>query len=170
MDDERPWIGNDDAMTILRGRQQAHPGKPLALFLIGMRVNRLLALNRWWPVARAMTLMQAELAKRPEAGLLWQRNFLSGRITLLVQYWDSGEKLFAFAHDREGAHFPAWAEFNRKAKDNHAVGIWHETYFLKPEDCENIYRDMPAFGLGAAIGVSPATSRMGGLRDPFGRS
>lgn len=154
-------------MAIIRGRQQAFPDKPFALFLIGMRVNSLLAVNRWWPVARAMTRMQAELAMRPDAGLLWQRNFLSGRVTLLVQYWESGEKLFGFAHDRDGTHFPAWSDFNRKAKDNTSVGIWHETYLLKPEDCENIYRDMPAFGLGGAIGVQKAITRMGGLRDPF---
>ena len=156
-------------MAIIRGRQQAHPDKPFALFLIGMRVNKLLAVHRWGGVARAMTSMQAELAKKPEAGLLWQRNFVSGRITLLLQYWESQEKLFSFAHDREGTHFPAWSDFNRKAKDNHAVGIWHETYMLKPEDCENIYRDMPAFGLGGAIGVRNAITRMGGLRDPFER-
>lgn len=156
-------------MAILKGRHQAHPDKPFALFLIGMRVNNVLAVNRWLPVARAMTRMQTELARKPDCGLLWQRNFLSGRITLLLQYWDSGEKLFAFAHDREDEHFPAWSEFNRKAKDNHAVGIWHETYLLKPEDSENIYRDMPSFGLGGAVGVSPAATRMGGLRDPFVR-
>ena len=40
---------------------------------------------------------------------------------------------------------------------------------IKPEDCENIYRDMPAFGLGGAIGVKQAITRMGGLRDPFER-
>jgi len=156
-------------MAIIRGRQQAFPDKPFALFLIGMRVNHLFAVSRWLPVARAMTRMQAELVKKPDAGLLWQRNFLSGRITLLIQYWESAEKLFAFAHDREGAHFPAWSEFNRKARDNHAVGIWHETYMLKPEDCENIYRDMPAFGLGGAVGVRNAITLMGGLRDPFAR-
>ena len=156
-------------MAIIKGRQQAHPEKPFALFLIGMRVNNLLAVHRWGAVARAMTRMQAELARKPDAGLLWQRNFVSGRVTLLVQYWESAEKLFAFAHDRDGTHFPAWSEFNRKAKDNDAVGIWHESYLLKPEDCENIYRDMPAFGLGGAIGVSAATTRMGGLRDPFMR-
>jgi len=156
-------------MAIIPGRQQAHPVKSFALFLIGMRVNSLLAVNRWLPVARAMTRMQAEIARRPDAGLLWQKNFVSGRITLLMQYWESGERLFAYAHDREGEHFPAWSEFNRKAKDNRAVGIWHETYTLNPEDCENIYRDMPAFGLGGAIGLMPATTRMGGLRDPFAR-
>jgi hypothetical protein len=154
-------------MVILKGRQQAHPDKPLALFLIGMRINRLAAVNRWGPVAVAMPRMQKELAQKPEAGMLWQRNFFSGRITLTLQYWASLEKLFAYAHDREGAHFPAWSAFNRRAKDNDAVGIWHESYALTPEICENIYRDMPPFGLGGAIGVKPAVTRMGGLRDPF---
>ena len=157
-------------MTIIAGRQQAHPDRPFVLFLIGMRINHLWAIGRWLPVARAMPRMQRELAMTPQAGMLWQKNFFSGRTTLALQYWESAEKLFAYAHDRQGAHFPAWSEFNRKAKDNHAVGIWHETYLLKPEDCENIYRDMPAFGLGGAIGVTQAVARMGGLRDPFPRS
>ncbi len=155
--------------TIIKGRQQAHPDKPLALFLIGMRVNRLAAVGQWLPVVRAMPPMQRELAQRPEAGMLWQKNFFAGRTTLTLQYWQSMEKLFAYAHDRDGGHFPAWAAFNRRAKDNDAVGIWHETYALTPEACENIYRDMPPFGLGAAIGVAPATARMGGLRDPFSK-
>jgi hypothetical protein len=157
-------------MTIIPGRQQAHPQKPFALFLIGMRINNLLAVHRWGPVATAMPRMQAELARRPEAGMLWQKNFFSGRTTLLLQYWESLEKLFAYAHDREGEHFPAWAAFNRKLKDNRAVGIWHESYAITPEQAENIYSNMPAFGLGAAIGVAPALARMGGLRDPFARS
>ena len=154
-------------MAIIPGRQQAHPQKPFALFLIGMRINNLLAINRWGPVAMAMPRMQAELARKPEAGLLWLRNFISGRIVMSVQYWESTEKLFAYAHDRNGEHFPAWAAFNRKLKDNSAVGIWHETYSVTPEQAENIYSNMPAFGLGAAIGVAPALARMGGLRDPF---
>ncbi len=154
-------------MPIIKGRQTAHPQKPFAIFLIGMRINRLTAIGKWGPVARAMARMQKELLQKPEAGLLGLRNFRDGRNVLSVQYWESGEKLFGYAHDRAGEHFPAWGAFNRRARDNDAVGIWHETYLVKPEDCENIYRDMPAFGLGAAIGLSPATARMGGLRDPF---
>jgi hypothetical protein len=154
-------------MTIIKGRQQAHPQKPLALFLIGMRINRLAAIGEWWPVITAMPRMQAELARQPKVGMLWQKNFISGRISLALQYWDSMEKLFAYAHDREAEHFPAWAAFNRRARNNDAVGIWHETYALTPEACENIYRDMPPFGLGGAIGLTPAIARMGGLRDPF---
>ena len=157
-------------MSIIPGRHRARTEKPLALFLIGMRINNLLGIGAWGPVAMAMPRMLKELSQKPDAGLLWYRTFLSGRNTMVLQYWDSMEKLFAYAHDREGEHFPAWSAFNRKAKDNTSVGIWHETYMLKPEDCENIYRDMPAFGLGGAVGVKNAITRMGGLRDPFKRS
>ncbi len=149
-------------MAIIPGRQNANLQKPLALFLIGMRINNLLAVHKWGPVAAAMPRMQAELKRKPEAGLLWQRNFLSGRIALSLQYWESAEKLYAYAHDRKAEHFPAWAAFNRRLKDNRAVGIWHETYIVTPETAENIYSNMPAFGLGGAIGVSPALGRMGG--------
>ena len=154
-------------MAIIPGRRQAHPDKPFALFLIGMRINRWWAVNSWLPVAMAMPRMQAELVRKPQAGLLWQRNFISGRMALSLQYWESMEKLFAYAHDREGEHFPAWAAFNRKLKNNQSVGIWHETYEISPEQAENIYSNMPAFGLGAAIGTVPALARMGGLRDSF---
>ncbi len=152
---------------ILPGRHSAHPDRPLVLFLIGMRVNDLAAIGQWWPVVMAMPRMIAELKRKPEAGLLWQRNFLSGRTSLMLQYWESMEKLFAYAHDREGEHFPAWAAFNRRAKANSAVGVWHETYAIGPDNAENVYVNMPAFGLGAAIGAAPARARMGGLRDPF---
>jgi Domain of unknown function (DUF4188) len=155
--------------VIIPGRQTAQPQKPLALFLIGMRVNNLRAVNRWGPVFLAMSRMLAELKRKPEAGLLWHRNFISGRTSLMLQYWESHEKLFAYAHDRSGAHFPAWAAFNRRIKDNEAVGIWHETYPVTPETAENIYTNMPPFGLGAALGVTPAKTRMAGLRDPFAR-
>src|SRR5580658_7695988 len=140
-------------MAVIPGRQQAHPEKPFALFLIGMRINNIFAVNKWGPVVAAMPRMQAELKRKPEAGLLWLRNCISGRVVMSVQYWESMEKLFAYAHDRDGEHFPAWAAFNRRIKDNKAVGIWHETYVVAPENAENIYSNMPAFGLGGAIGV-----------------
>jgi len=57
-----------------------------------------------------------------------------------------------------------------KLKDSRAVGIWHETYSVTPEQAENIYSNMPAFGLGGAIGLAPALARMGGLSDPFKQS
>jgi hypothetical protein len=154
-------------MKIIPGRQQARTEKPLALFLIGMRVNNLLAVKAWGPVAMAMPRMLKELTQKPEAGMLWYRNFISGRNAMVLQYWDSMEKLFAYAHDRQGEHFPAWAAFNRRIKANAAVGIWHETYIIDPGTAENIYSNMPPFGLGAAARLEPAKGRMGGIRDPF---
>jgi hypothetical protein len=153
--------------SVIPGRREARTDKPLVLFLIGMRINNLLAVNRWGPVVLAMPRMLAELSKKPEAGLLWYRTFNSGRVTMVLQYWESTEKLFAYAHDRDGQHFPAWAAFNRRLKDNKAVGIWHETYPIAPGAVENIYSNMPRFGLGAAAILEPAKGRMGGLRDPF---
>ena len=32
---------------------------------------------------------------------------------------------------------------------NGDVGIWHETYVIGPGQYENIYNNMPPFGLGA---------------------
>jgi len=83
--------------------------KPVALFLIGMRFNKLLAMHKWLPVTLAMPRMLAELAKRPDAGMLFARSYISGRIILVQQYWESFDKLLAYAHDRSGHHFPAWA-------------------------------------------------------------
>jgi hypothetical protein len=153
--------------SIVPGRQSAQPAAPLALFLIGMRFNKLLAVGKWGSVTSAMPRMMAELNGNPDSGLLWSRTFWSGRVVMMLQYWQSHEKLFAYARDREGQHFPAWAAFNRRLKDNDAVGIWHETYTIDPADAENIYTNMPAFGLGAVAGLTPVKARMGGLRDPF---
>jgi hypothetical protein len=40
--------------TVFRGRYTAQLNGPFVVFLIGMRVNRLRAVHRWWPVAREM--------------------------------------------------------------------------------------------------------------------
>jgi hypothetical protein len=152
---------------IIAGRQQARTERPMALFLIGMRINALLGIAGWGPVVMAMPRMLAELKNKPEAGLLWHRQYWSGRNVMAVQYWESMEKLFAYAHDRTGEHFPAWAAFNRRIKANSAVGIWHETYIIDPATAENIYSNMPPFGLGAVGALTPARGRMGGIRDPF---
>ncbi len=134
-----------------------------------MRINRLTAVNRWWPVAMAMPRMQKELAEKPEAGMLWQRNFLSGRVrpdrANIGKVW----KGCSPTPMTGTASISAWAACSTAGQDNAVVGIWHESYALTPENCENIYRDMPAFGLGGAFGVT-ADRPDGRLRDPFARS
>jgi hypothetical protein len=76
----------------------------------------------------AMPRMLKELRQHPEAGLLSQRSFVSGRVILAQQYWESFEKLLAYAHATDASHFPAWVAFNREIGKSGTVGIWHETY------------------------------------------
>jgi hypothetical protein len=154
---------------IFNGRYTARTDKPLALFLIGLRLNNLRAAHKWLPVFTAMPRMLAELDRKPDAGLLSHRVYHSWRIFLVQQYWDSFDKLMAYAHDTSAQHFPAWVAFNRAVGRDGTVGIWHETYLVEPGKYETIYANMPLFGLAAASthvraegGLSAARDRMRG--------
>jgi hypothetical protein len=151
---------------IFDGRYTARLERPLVLFLIGMRFNKLILVNKWLPVFLAMPHMLKELGQHPEAGMLSQRTFLSGRTVLVLQYWESFEKLVAYAHATDGAHFPAWSAFNREVGKTGTVGIWHETYAIEPGKYETVYANMPRFGLASAAQHVPAT---GGLSAAQGR-
>jgi hypothetical protein len=150
---------------IFATRFTARLDKPVVLFLIGMRFNKLLAVNKWLPVTIAMPRMLAELSKRPEAGMLSFRTYISGRVILVQQYWESFDKLIAYAHDRDGAHFPAWAAFNRAIGTDGSVGIWHETYLVEPGKSESVYVNMPRFGLAAAAQHVKAEGRLAAAKD-----
>jgi hypothetical protein len=130
------------------------------LFLIGMRINKLWAVSKWGRVFVAMPPMIRELQQNKDSGFLHQRTYVSGRNVLGVQYWDSFEKMLAYAQDREGKHFPAWAAFNRAIGNDGSVGIWHESYLVEPGKFESIYVNMPRFGLGLAADHVPAQGRM----------
>ena len=131
-----------------------------SLFLIGMRINRLWQVWRWFPVFTAMPRMLIELAKNPELGLVGKpRTFRSGRVILVWQYWDSFEKLAAYAKANDRAHLPAWRAFNRRVRDNGSVGIYHETIVLSDATVESVYGNMPTFGLAAVTGAVPAGRR-----------
>ena len=67
------------------------------LFLIGMRLNRLWQVWKWFPVFVSMPRMLIELQKNPSLGLVGKpRTFISGRTILVWQYWESFEKLTAY--------------------------------------------------------------------------
>jgi len=125
------------------------------VFLIGMRINNLIKVNKWLPVATAMPRMIKELAQQPELGFLHAEAWF-GRTTIMVQYWRSMEHLLGYARNKEAEHLPAWRAFNKAVGTNGAVGIWHETYTASPGTYENIYVNMPPFGLGRAGTVYPA--------------
>lgn len=139
------------------------------VFLIGMRVNRLLLLHKWLPVSLAMGRMLKELFSHKEMGLLHAQSFLSGRTIMVVQYWRSFEQLHTYAHARDLQHLPAWAEFNRKVGDNGSVGIFHETYVVKEGAYECVYANMPAFGLVKAGEMVPAVGRLQSAMSRMGR-
>ena len=128
------------------------------VFLIGMRVNRWWKIHKWWPVAMAMPRMLKELAAHTEIGCLGGHQWV-GNPTILVQYWKSFEALERFAKNPDLPHLPAWSAFNRKVARNGDVGVWHETYRVSAGNYECIYVNMPAFGLGKATRVIPATGR-----------
>ena len=154
---------------IFPGRYTARSDEPFVVFLIGFRVNRWLALRSWTRVAAAIPPMIAELKRNPELGLLHAQYFVYWRGVGVLQYWRSFEHLHAYAHARDAAHLPAWAEFNRRIGGNGVVGIWHETYTVGPGQYENIYANMTRFGLGGAMPFVPVTGRLDSARSRIGR-
>jgi hypothetical protein len=135
--------------SVFPGRFTAQSDEPFVVFLIGMRVNRLLALRSWTRVA-------AEF-------------FFYWRGVGVIQYWRSFDLLHAYAHARDAAHLPAWAEFNRRIGGNGSVGIWHETYTVAPGQYEAIYANMPRFGLARATEHVSATGRLESARSRIGK-
>ena len=129
------------------------------VFLIGMRINRLWKLHRWLPLTNAMPRMLAELEAHPALGMLGGEMWF-GRTTILVQYWRSLPQLLAYATNREAAHLPAWKAFNQRIAGSGDVGVWHETYVVAPGSYENIYVDMPPFGLGKVGRLLPASGAL----------
>lgn len=128
------------------------------VFLIGMRINRPLKVHKWLPVAMAMPRMLRELERNKELGLLGA-DLWFGRTIISLQYWRSATHLIDYATSKAGQHLPAWSAFTRAIGDNGDVGIWHETYTVKEGAYETIYHNMPAFGLGRAGTLAPATGR-----------
>ena len=136
-------------MSYFSRRMTAELDGPFAVFLIGMRINKLWRVDHWLPVTRAMPRMMRELQANPELGLLGYEGWF-GRTTLMLQYWRSVEHLMDYAKARDREHLPAWREFNRRARKASSVGIWHETYVIEPGAHESVYFNMPRFGLARA--------------------
>ncbi|TMR98875.1 DUF4188 domain-containing protein [Nonomuraea basaltis] len=144
------------------GHNGVHPGRwtaevtePMVVFLIGMRVNKLLKIRQWW-ITRAMPRMLHRLAEVPELGLLHVEGFTRGRTSLMVQYWRSFDHLERFARDPDVPHLDAWRRWNRQIRNSGDVGFWHETYVVEPGSIEAVYGNMPPFGLAAATALVPA--------------
>jgi hypothetical protein len=133
--------------SVIAGRMTADRTDPFAVFLIGMRINKLVRIDKWWPVLTAMPRMVRELEANPQLGFLGYHQWL-GRTTIMLQYWESFDKLEQYAKSKDREHLPAWREFNRRVGASGDVGIWHETYSVQAGAYECVYSNMPPFGLG----------------------
>ena len=142
--------------NIFNGRYTAKTEKPFVVFLIGMRINRWWRVDKWWPVASAMTPMLVTLFTHPESGFLHAEYFWNLRGPVLIQYWESFEALEKFARNPSDPHLSAWKKFNQAVGSGGSVGIWHETYQVAADQFECVYGNMPAFGLGKALEHVPA--------------
>ena len=143
------------------GRWSADAGADgKVLFLIGMRINSLWRVWAWLPVFVAMPRMLVELQKNRDLGLVGRpRTLWSGRVIMVWQYWESFDKLNAYARSADNAHLPAWRAFNRRIRDNGTVGIFHETIELSDRTVETVYGNMPTIGLASVTGAVPAGRR-----------
>lgn len=154
---------------IVAARMTAQIEDEVVVFLIGMRINRLWKVHKWLPVARAMPRMLRELSASADSGFLGFHQWV-GNPTISLQYWRSFEDLERYAKDSARLHRPAWAAFNRAVASNGDVGIWHETYRVRPGDFECIYNNMPPFGLARAARAVPAEGQRDSARQRMGHS
>jgi hypothetical protein len=146
--------------AVTNGRMTAHLDGDFVVFLIGMRINKLWKVHKWFPVAKAMAPMLRALSQRRELGLLGFHTWIGPRGPMVVQYWRSVAALEAFAGDTSLPHHRAWRAFNTAVGQKGDVGIWHETYVVAGGGYEALYGNMPRFGLAVAGGhdrIRPAT-------------
>ncbi|WP_282793412.1 DUF4188 domain-containing protein [Streptomyces sp. CC224B] len=157
--------------SVTVGRTTANAEGEVVVLLIGMRINRFRAVRHWLPVMLAMQRMLRELGRDRSLGLLGHVLLTaSPRTYYVVQYWESKEKLYAYAHSPRMLHHKVWAALNRKQRAGKArghVGIWHEAYVVPEGAYEAVYADMPAFGLAAAHGRIPVERRGQRAKDRF---
>jgi hypothetical protein len=148
------------AAAIIDRRVAAEIDGDFVVFMIGMRINRLLKVSTWLPIFLAMPKMLRELERSPDSGLLGAKLHLAGpRSPVVIQYWRSFEQLESYARSRDQGHWPAWVAFNKRVGSNGDVGIWHESYLVPAGSYECIYNNMPPTGLGAAASLVPAAGR-----------
>jgi len=161
-------------MEIIRDRMTAKIEGEFVVFLIGARLNKWWKLRQFRWVGQAMNDMLEELENaagtgESDMGFLGVERF-GFRRSLLVQYWRSLDQLMAYARQQDAVHFPAWARFNREIGSNGDIGIWHETYVVKPGEYECVYNNMPAYGLARVTEMVPARGNRLSARGRLGTS
>jgi hypothetical protein len=169
-----PDSQHDTAGPIER-KVTADRSEEFVVFHIGVRINTLWKLHRWLPIVLIAPRIVREPVSDSEPGLLESRTVVGPGIRNLgfVQYWDSVDALRDYARDSDRLHGPAWQEFSEDGtKDDAAVGIWHETYVIDPDEYETVYNNMPPHGLAARNGtdIVPASDRRTTAAGRLGRT
>ncbi len=154
-------------VDVQNGRTTHEHDGSIAVFLIGMRFNRLHRPDQWVPPFLAMPKMLTELYRNKAAaaqgdavdlGFLGARTLLGGKGVTVVQYWRSVEDIYRYAAGTDHAHRPAWSAFNARArKAAGAVGIWHETFAVPAGAAESVYVGCPPMGLAEATTSVPVS-------------
>lgn len=162
-DRDRPRRDGEDAVEpgpdgLVHERVHAEIDGEVVVFVVGMRLNALWKIHEWLPVALAAVRMRREQDGSVPA-MLGSRLLVGRREVTFHQYWESFEALEAYARDRDAEHVSGWRAYARRATDSDAVGIYHETYVIRPGSYETVYRHMPPHGLGEAADLVPATGR-----------
>lgn len=149
---------------IYTGRYTIDHPEEIVVFIIGMRVNKRLAIHKWLPVFTAMPGMIKELyTNKEELGFLSMESYFGLKTTAMIQYWRSVDDLLAYAKNEK--HLTAWKSFNQKVGNNDSVGIYHETYQISKGNYEAFYANMPQYGLGKAFNPIPITAQQNSARE-----
>lgn len=135
---------------VIKNRMCAELDGEFVVFLLGARISNPVKFWKWRQLGKAMRAMRAELAEHPELGMLHAQDFPAYPDLMSVQYWRSFDHLESYARAREHQHLPAWQQFYKTIGMNDDVGIWHETYLVRPGSYEAVYGSTPPMGLGVA--------------------
>ena len=147
------------------GRWMARREEPFAVFLFGVRLNRVAGLRRYLWALGVLRRVLADLEAHPERGFLAGRVYRSGRTLVAVQYWESFDALDAWARDHALPHRGSWQRYLRESLDDPTFGLWHETYLASPGSWEGVYVNLPPWGLGAGARLVEMRSTGGSARD-----
>jgi hypothetical protein len=101
--------------NVFNGRYTAVTNDPFVVFIIGMRINKFLALNAWLPVARAgqpevhLTYVTAEVGEDGVVRLLEDPYGEDERLRRALQALRSGPPLMG-AHQERGRPESRWTK------------------------------------------------------------
>jgi hypothetical protein len=144
---------------ITAGRHTAVAPDGTVVLLIGSRINNPWKPQRWVPFFAGMVRMLKELSQDKEKHGFLGYHLWFGRTTLVVQYWRSMDDLLAYSRAQPQEHVPVWRLYNRASSGE--LGVFHEAYTINRGSHHVIYRNMPAFGLGAATETGDVLTHRG---------